>query len=542
MYTGRIFFVGFSLGGALAQISALRAALEHPSLASAIHVLALGAVQWASPPLAQIYEHTFGDRAAQMATVIEDKVATLNEEKARPQYEGHQGQDPAQEVVPASAANQPSAPFSRRRPWQLQLTSSLASSATSVTKPVTQPVTRAASTLLCITNQGASAALPIAISSTPTPPPHTHTDGEQHNRDEEGTTSSGGVGSDGDGGHAQSLPPAPPHPAPHPPGYHRALLDPMTLASNANTRQLHNLFLYELGNTSPIDILSHTPYPCRCPSRQQHLHPQGELRIPHVPLNSPVALGGEGSSSSSSSFSLALSADGTLPDDRPSSVELLLSGLLVRGESSSLQRTPSVERALKMAAFDSTTLEVTAFDLEATTLDTSTVNQAAVSAAHRAVTSSVAGGSCHLEGATTLDASTLEQPQLEPPARLISYAASYAQQTARVTVPPAAETTSEEMQAMRHLVQAYWKGTLAKDDSFAVDTHALHRGEAYRQALLREHWRLKGFTAALCSEELPLVLRIDGAWDYNANPEQLNLAGEPRSDESDDDDLVALGF
>ena len=65
-------FVGLSLGAALAQISALRAAVEIPHLARKVHVLGLGAVQWANHATALCYSTTFGDRAVQLVNTASD--------------------------------------------------------------------------------------------------------------------------------------------------------------------------------------------------------------------------------------------------------------------------------------------------------------------------------------------------------------------------------------------------------------------------------------------------------------------------------------
>jgi len=63
-----VVFVGFSLGGALAQITALRAAHELPNLAPRVRVLALGATQWASPALSSTFADTFGTQAVHLLT------------------------------------------------------------------------------------------------------------------------------------------------------------------------------------------------------------------------------------------------------------------------------------------------------------------------------------------------------------------------------------------------------------------------------------------------------------------------------------------
>lgn len=65
---GRVLFVGISLGGALAQLSALHAAIEFPALASKIHVLAFGATTWATRQLSDRFASTFGSRAVNLLT------------------------------------------------------------------------------------------------------------------------------------------------------------------------------------------------------------------------------------------------------------------------------------------------------------------------------------------------------------------------------------------------------------------------------------------------------------------------------------------
>ena len=69
---GEIIFVGFSLGGALAQMTALRAAHELPKIAPRIRVLALGATQWASPELSTAYARIFGAQAVHLLTASPD--------------------------------------------------------------------------------------------------------------------------------------------------------------------------------------------------------------------------------------------------------------------------------------------------------------------------------------------------------------------------------------------------------------------------------------------------------------------------------------
>lgn len=48
-------FIGISLGGALAQLAALQAALDFPELVPHIHVLAFGATTWADRELSNIF-------------------------------------------------------------------------------------------------------------------------------------------------------------------------------------------------------------------------------------------------------------------------------------------------------------------------------------------------------------------------------------------------------------------------------------------------------------------------------------------------------
>ena len=64
-----VIFVGHSLGGALAQLTALRAWMElEVGLTARVHVLAFGAIQWANATTAAHFEAAFGPRAVQLIT------------------------------------------------------------------------------------------------------------------------------------------------------------------------------------------------------------------------------------------------------------------------------------------------------------------------------------------------------------------------------------------------------------------------------------------------------------------------------------------
>jgi len=64
----RILLIGISLGGALAQLTALQAAIDFPVLAPRVYVLAFGATQWATPRVSELFDSTFGPRAVVMVT------------------------------------------------------------------------------------------------------------------------------------------------------------------------------------------------------------------------------------------------------------------------------------------------------------------------------------------------------------------------------------------------------------------------------------------------------------------------------------------
>ena len=54
------------------------------------------------------------------------------------------------------------------------------------------------------------------------------------------------------------------------------------------------------------------------------------------------------------------------------------------------------------------------------------------------------------------------------------------------------DATSRELAAHASALQSYWREKLKPEHALSVDVLALHRGETYRKALLREHWRLRG--------------------------------------------------
>ena len=81
----------------------------------------------------------------------------------------------------------------------------------------------------------------------------------------------------------------------------------------------------------------------------------------------------------------------------------------------------------------------------------------------------------------------------------------------------------------------YWDGQLEPTHPFAVDTARLHRGTAYRSALVHEHRQLRRFAGdgeikgeiKAAQQEphdgsLPLVMALDGAWECHANVGPVN--------------------
>ena len=104
-FLDEVVFIGFSLGGALAQVTALHASIDFPQMSHRIRVLALGATQWASPNLSTIYAEIFGARAVHLLT------AATNGEVAH----GGIMQPPATEPPPGSSepsTQQPTPPGS----------------------------------------------------------------------------------------------------------------------------------------------------------------------------------------------------------------------------------------------------------------------------------------------------------------------------------------------------------------------------------------------------------------------------------------------
>lgn len=69
----QVLFIGLSLGGSIAQMTAYRMALRYPSIANCIHVLALGPLQWATPPLVDAFSAVFNDRAVQLVSCLKCK-------------------------------------------------------------------------------------------------------------------------------------------------------------------------------------------------------------------------------------------------------------------------------------------------------------------------------------------------------------------------------------------------------------------------------------------------------------------------------------
>lgn len=104
---GELVFVGFSLGGALAQMSALRASTELPPVASHIRVLALGATQWACPRLAASFAERFGGQAVHLLTATQ---LAPDAEISRVAVGASQRTPPAPLAIPLSAIREHPSP------------------------------------------------------------------------------------------------------------------------------------------------------------------------------------------------------------------------------------------------------------------------------------------------------------------------------------------------------------------------------------------------------------------------------------------------
>ena len=56
-------------------------------------------------------------------------------------------------------------------------------------------------------------------------------------------------------------------------------------------------------------------------------------------------------------------------------------------------------------------------------------------------------------------------------------------------------------QAHEHAYHSYWAGDIAAHHPFAADVRTLHTGRAYRSALIREHVRLRNWSAGASSTD-----------------------------------------
>jgi len=65
-YVHKLLLVGLSFGGALAELTALRAAVTFPPLSPIVHVLSFGSVPWASPAVTARFDDIFGRRSVQL--------------------------------------------------------------------------------------------------------------------------------------------------------------------------------------------------------------------------------------------------------------------------------------------------------------------------------------------------------------------------------------------------------------------------------------------------------------------------------------------
>ena len=77
-----VLFIGLSMGGALAELTAFRAAQQFPLLIPKIHILSFGSIPWANDTVATVFDETFGRRSVQL--VLSRR--TLTEEKKHPSF------------------------------------------------------------------------------------------------------------------------------------------------------------------------------------------------------------------------------------------------------------------------------------------------------------------------------------------------------------------------------------------------------------------------------------------------------------------------
>ena len=78
----QVIFVGTSLAGALAEMSAMRLVLEFPKLDAKIHVLTFGSVPWADRTVGDHFDYIFGRRSVGMALSLRRRAPTPSSQRA----------------------------------------------------------------------------------------------------------------------------------------------------------------------------------------------------------------------------------------------------------------------------------------------------------------------------------------------------------------------------------------------------------------------------------------------------------------------------
>jgi hypothetical protein len=245
-------FIGFSLGGALAQLTALRVAHDCPHLAHRVHVLGLGACPWATARMAMLFRHTFGGRAAQLITAM----AEPDHAPSSPSRPNGQQQEEEQQH-PAHTADETSAD-ELRRAWRIErdVPADLLLPASGLA-PTSCLGQLAESTVTVESRMGdgggdgsddVAAALSTSMTESMTAPTLRLS-----------STADAARGSDRESDTNGSVPPQMPPPgAPASAllsfgGSHGVLVDPLSLGTHPKAVQLHNTLLLEVSDALPVE-------------------------------------------------------------------------------------------------------------------------------------------------------------------------------------------------------------------------------------------------------------------------------------------------
>jgi len=406
-----LLFVGFSLGGAIAQLTALRTAVEFKALASRIHVLGLGATQWASAGLADAFRTTFGDRAAQLVTAMADEIPEIPQTPPSPAGGNAEG-----EGGETSATGADSHSEDPRMVWRM---------------------------------------------------------------------SGGGGGACGS-----------------------HLIDPMTLCTNQKTDALHNVVLCEVSASMPVETAAPTLFHADgSPASVEELH--------------SACLAGSTTTRRSSSHGR---------DERRS----------VASVGGTMTRAVSWDSFAALTLVSATASDTASESDDGTVVSTALAKHAAGAAGGggaqvawpaptpmtRTRAASLPAGLDFVEREPRDVRGREEVRRQLSPCGTLSSSIYAAHRPLSANWPHGAlkrKRSPFELEAHEQVATRFWRGELGPTEAFAVDCAALHRGAVYRQALLREHWRLKGFAAMQAAHTLPLVMVVNGGWECRADPWALNM-------------------